>query len=72
MLGVLGFESLAPLEAVADVRADPEAEELRLRRDDARGARATSRRPTGCATSCQEQGFEVRDGPDGSELIPRW
>ena len=47
-----------------------EAVELAERRDAGAPRHATGPRPTGCATSCARMGWEVRDGPDGPELVP--
>jgi cysteinyl-tRNA synthetase len=68
MLDVLGLGNLTPLEAGA---LPPEAEELRRRRDRARadGDYATADR---LRDELREHGFEVRDGPKGSELVPIW
>jgi cysteinyl-tRNA synthetase len=68
MLDALGLGNLTPLEAVA---LPPKAEELRRRRDQARagGDYATADR---LRDELHELGFEVRDGTEGSELIPIW
>jgi cysteinyl-tRNA synthetase len=68
MLDVLELGNLTPLEAGA---LPPEAEELRRRRDRARadGDYATADR---LRDELREHGFEVRDGPEGSELVPIW
>ena len=49
----------------------PEARRAARARASARARRATSPRPTACATSSRARGWEVRDGPDGPELVPR-
>jgi cysteinyl-tRNA synthetase len=70
MLGVLGLHDLRPLESVADVGAiDPHASALFERRQAAR-----ERRDFAEADSARDElaalGWEIRDGPEGSELIP--
>jgi cysteinyl-tRNA synthetase len=70
MLGVLGLGDLTPLEAVGDVAGiDPEAVELLVQREAAR-----SERDFEAADRLREElsarGWEIRDGPGGSELIP--
>jgi cysteinyl-tRNA synthetase len=70
MLGVLGLGDLSPLEAVGDVAGiDPEAVELLAQREAAR-----SERDFEAADRLREElsarGWEIRDGPGGSELIP--
>jgi cysteinyl-tRNA synthetase len=70
MLGVLGLGNLSPLEAVGDVAGiDPEAVELLALREAAR-----SERDFEAADRLREElsarGWEIRDGPAGSELIP--
>jgi cysteinyl-tRNA synthetase len=67
MLSVLGLGDLTPLEAVGD--SDPEAIELLAQRDAARGERdfeAADR----LREELSARGWEIRDGPGGSELIP--
>lgn len=70
MLGILGLGDLTALEAGGDVqRTDPEALELLVRREAARGERDFQ-----AADRLREElnalGWEIRDGPEGSELIP--
>ena len=70
MLGVLGLGNLTPLEAAGDVAGiDPEAVELLAQREAAR-----SERDFEAADRLREElsarGWEIRDGPGGSELIP--
>jgi len=70
MLGILGLGDLTALEAGGDVqRTDPEALELLARREAARGERDFQ-----AADRLREElsalGWEIRDGPGGSELIP--
>jgi cysteinyl-tRNA synthetase len=66
MLHVLGLEGLATRTAAG---ADNEADALRQRRDAARAGRDFA-----LADQLRDElaalGWEVRDGPDGSELIP--
>jgi cysteinyl-tRNA synthetase len=70
MLGVLGLEHLTPLETVADVAAiDPEAEELRAQRDQARASRDFQEADR-LRDELRARGWEIRDSPHGSELIP--
>jgi cysteinyl-tRNA synthetase len=70
MLGVLGLGDLTPLETVGEVRGiDPEAVDLLAQRDTARGERdfeAADR----LREELRARGWEIRDGPGGSELIP--
>jgi cysteinyl-tRNA synthetase len=67
MLAVLGLERLEPLESTGDV--DPQAAELLQRRQKAREERDFEE-----ADRVREEllalGWEIRDGPQGSELIP--
>jgi cysteinyl-tRNA synthetase len=68
MLAVLGLE-LTPLEAVGDMTAiDSEATSLLLAREQARRARdfQTADR---IRDELHAKGYEIRDGPDGAELI---
>jgi len=70
MLGVLGFDDLRPLEAIGDPAAiDPQADELRRQRDDAR-ERGDYETADALREQIRAREWEVRDGPDGSELIP--
>ena len=71
MLGVLGFGELEPLAAVGDPAAiDPQAAELLDQRERARAARDFE-----AADALRERiaarGWEVRDGAQGPELVPR-
>ena len=71
MLGVLGLGELTPLQSVGDVAAiDPQAVALLAQREQARAERDFAR-----ADEIREQlralGWEIRDGPQGPELIPR-
>ncbi len=67
MLAALGLGDLTALASVSEV--DPEAAELLARRQ-----RAREERDFEAADSLREQlrdrGWEIRDGPDGPELIP--
>ncbi len=70
MLGVLGLGALQPLRAAGDVDAiDPEATQLLAQREQARRERDFE-----TADRIREQlramGWEIRDGPEGPELIP--
>jgi cysteinyl-tRNA synthetase len=70
MLAVLGFGELTALEAVGDVAAiDPEAVELLAQREAAR-ARRDFEAADRLREELGERGWEIRDGPDGSELVP--
>jgi cysteinyl-tRNA synthetase len=70
MLSVLGLGSLAPLEAVGDLAAvDPEASSL-LRRREAAREQGDFTAADRLREQLRARGWEVRDGPDGSELIP--
>jgi cysteinyl-tRNA synthetase len=69
MLAVLGLEQLTPLEAVGDITAiDEEAMGLLEQRELARRSRdfQTADR---IRDELQVKGYEIRDGPDGPELI---
>jgi len=70
MLGVLGLVDLTPLEAIGDVAGiDPEAVALLAQREAARSERdfeAADR----LRDELSARGWEIRDGPGGSELIP--
>jgi cysteinyl-tRNA synthetase len=70
MLGVIGLGELTARESVGDVAAvDPQADELLRRREQARRERdfATADR---MRDELRERGWEIRDGPDGPELLP--
>jgi cysteinyl-tRNA synthetase len=70
MLEVIGLRDLSALEAVGDIAAiDPEAEPLLEQREQARKARdfETADR---MREELRARGWEIRDGPDGPELIP--
>ena len=69
MLGVLGLGELEPLQSADADSADPEALGLLAERERARGERdfeAADR----FRAQLRERGWEVRDGPEGPELIP--
>jgi cysteinyl-tRNA synthetase len=70
MLGVLGLGELTPLQSAGDVEAiDSQAVALLEQRE-----RARAERDFESADHLREQlrarGWEIRDGPDGPELIP--
>jgi cysteinyl-tRNA synthetase len=65
MLGILGLERL--LEA--EEGAPPEARELAERRAEARTAKEWAEADR-LRDELREMGWEVRDGPQGPELIP--
>ncbi len=67
MLGVLGLENLLDVEAVTP---DAEAQRLVSEREQARSTRDWARADK-LRDALQELGWEVRDGPDGAELLPR-
>jgi cysteinyl-tRNA synthetase len=70
MLAVLGLEELTPLETLGDISAiDPEALSLLEQREHARKARdfETADR---MREELRARKWEIRDGPDGPELIP--
>jgi cysteinyl-tRNA synthetase len=70
MLGVLGLGDLTALEAVGDVAGiDPQAVELLASRDAARAHRDFEEADR-LREELGERGWEIRDGPDGSELVP--
>ncbi len=70
MLGVLGLGELTPLELAGDVAAtDPEAASLLQRRERAREERDFQTADS-LREELRERGWEIRDGPDGAELIP--
>jgi cysteinyl-tRNA synthetase len=69
MLAVLGLQALTPLEAAGEETAiDSEATSLLLQREQAREARdfQTADR---IREELHAKGYEIRDGPDGAELI---
>jgi cysteinyl-tRNA synthetase len=71
MLAVIGLDGLEPVQALGDVSGiDPEAAELLERRQRARAERdfETADR---LRERLGELGWEIRDGPEGAELIPR-
>jgi cysteinyl-tRNA synthetase len=70
MLAVLGLGELTPLESAGDVASiDPVAVSLLQQREQARGQRdfQTADR---MRKELGERGWEIRDGPQGPELIP--
>jgi cysteinyl-tRNA synthetase len=67
MLGVLGLDNLLDVAAVAP---DAEAQRLVSEREQARSARDWARADE-LRDALRELGWEVRDGPDGPELLPR-
>jgi cysteinyl-tRNA synthetase len=70
MLDVLGFAELEPLDAVAEpAEVDPQAAELLRRRDRARRGRDFAEADR-LRDEIRTRGWEVRDGPEGAELIP--
>ncbi len=70
MLEVLGLGELAPLQASGDPEAsDPQAAELLRRRELARERRDYAEADR-MREELRERGWEIRDGPQGSELIP--
>jgi cysteinyl-tRNA synthetase len=68
MLSVLGFEHLEPVGA-ADETSDPEAMELLAARERAREHREFEEADR-LRAELRARGYEIRDGPEGSELIP--
>jgi cysteinyl-tRNA synthetase len=69
MLSVLGFETLAPLRSAADLAAsDPEAIGLLAERERARERREFEEADR-LRAELRARGYEIRDGPEGSELI---
>jgi cysteinyl-tRNA synthetase len=70
MLGVLGLGELTPLQAMGDVAGiDPVATELLEQREDARrnhDFQVADR----LREQIRDRGWEIRDGPEGAELIP--
>jgi cysteinyl-tRNA synthetase len=70
MLAALGLEALEPLRAAAYGDAvDPEATELLARRDQARAQRDFAEADR-LRDELRARGYEIRDSPGGSELIP--
>jgi cysteinyl-tRNA synthetase len=70
MLAVLGFEDLEPLAATGDPAAiDPEASALLEQREAAR-ARRDFDEADRLRDEIRAREWEIRDGPDGPELIP--
>ncbi len=70
MLAVLGLGDLTALEAVGDVaEIDPEAVELLARREAARAQRDFAAADR-LREELKERGWEIRDDPSGSELVP--
>ncbi|HVE68955.1 MAG TPA: cysteine--tRNA ligase [Solirubrobacteraceae bacterium] len=67
MLGVLGFEDLTPVGASG--AADPEAAALLERREAARRDKDFAQADR-LRDEIRALGWEIRDGPDGAELIP--
>ncbi len=68
MLGVLGLGELAPLQSADAAGEDPEAMALLQERERARGERDFAAADR-FRDELRERGWEVRDGPDGPELI---
>ncbi|CAA9521215.1 MAG: Cysteinyl-tRNA synthetase [uncultured Solirubrobacteraceae bacterium] len=66
MLGILGLENLLDADEAA---APPEAVELAERRTQARAARDFAEADR-LRDELRAMGWEVRDGPDGAELVP--
>jgi cysteinyl-tRNA synthetase len=70
MLSVLGLGELEPLEAAGDVEAiDPEAVRLLQQREQARRERDFDLADR-LRDRIRERDWEIRDGPDGPELVP--
>jgi len=70
MLEVLGLDGLEPLESTGDLEAiDPQAFALLQRRQAAREQR-DFKEADRVRDELLALGWEIRDGPDGSELIP--
>jgi cysteinyl-tRNA synthetase len=70
MLGVLGLGDMLPLQASAEVAGiDPEAVELLARREAARKA-GDFERADRLREEIRSRNWEIRDGPDGPELVP--
>ena len=68
MLGVLGLGGLQPLRASAGLTIDPRARELLDEREQAR-ARRDFQTADAIREQLRELGWEIRDGPQGPELI---
>jgi cysteinyl-tRNA synthetase len=70
MLGVVGLGELTALESVGDVAAiDPQAGELLRRREQARQERDFDTADR-MRDELRQRGWEIRDGPEGPELLP--
>jgi cysteinyl-tRNA synthetase len=70
MLSVIGLDALRPLQASGDVAGvDPEAVALLGERERARADRDFQSADR-IREQLRERGWEIRDGPDGAELIP--
>jgi cysteinyl-tRNA synthetase len=70
MLGVLGLGDLTPLEAVGDIGGiDPQAMELLEQREAARRDR-NFQEADRLREAIRVRGWEIRDGPNGPELLP--
>ncbi len=68
MLGVLGLGALTPLQSADAAEQDPEAMTLLAERERARAERDFAAADR-VRDQLRERGWEVRDGPDGPELI---
>jgi cysteinyl-tRNA synthetase len=72
MLDVLGLADMQPLQASRDVAGiDSEAVELLERREAARKARDFELADR-LREEIRSRSWEIRDGPDGPELVPAW
>ncbi|MCW3031043.1 MAG: cysteinyl-tRNA synthetase [Solirubrobacterales bacterium] len=70
MLSVIGLDGLRPLQASGDVAGvDPDAVALLGEREQARADRDFQSADR-IREQLRERGWEIRDGPDGAELIP--
>jgi len=70
MLDAIGLSDLSALEAVGDVAGtDPEAASLLQQREQARASRDFDTADR-IREELRSRGWEIRDGPDGPELIP--
>ena len=67
MLGVLGLENLLDVEDAPEPNAD--ALELAGRREEARAQRDFAEADR-LREQLRERGWEIRDGPAGTELVP--